>query len=393
VTFAGLAARNLLRNKVRTGLTVMGVAVAVLTFLLLRTVISAWTAAADFAAKDRLVTRHKVTFIMPLPLRYLDKIRATPGVKSTTFANWFGGRDPKHDKEFFATFAIDSATYFEVVNEMLVPPDQKKAFDEDRTGAIVGDVIAQKMGWKIGDKVSLESGIYPPSPPDQPWTFTIRGVYTATQRTVDRSSFMFHYKYLNEALPERRRDQIGWIMSRVTDPSRTAAIGQEIDKVFDVEDVQTLSQDEHSFNTSFLAGISAVLRAIDIVSVVILFIMTLVLGNTIAMGVRERTNEYGAMRAIGFLPKHIAWFILGEAAVLGAIGGLVGIGIGWPFVEKGLGRFLEENMGAYFPFFRVPPPVLGVALVLAVALGVAAAILPARAAMKLRVTDALRRIA
>jgi putative ABC transport system permease protein len=392
VTFAGLAARNLLRNKVRTVLTVLGVSVAVLTFLLLRTVVSAWTVGADFAAKDRVVTRHKVTFIMPMPLRYLEKVRSVPGVKSATFANWFGGKDPKHDREFFGSFAIDGDSYFEVINEVVVPPDQLAAFREDRTGAIVGEVIAQKMGWKIGDKVSLESGIYPP-PPDGTWTFTIRGIYTATARTADRSSFMFHWKYLNEGLPERRRNEIGWIMSRVTDASRTAATGVAIDKVFDDEDIQTLSQDEHSFNASFLAGISAVLRAIDIVSVAILGIMMLVLGNTIAMGVRERTSEYGAMRAIGFLPKHIAWFVLGEAAVLGALGGAVGVGIGFPFIEKGLGRFLEENLGAFFPYFRVPPLMVGAAFLLAVALAVTASLLPARSAMKIRVTEALRRVA
>jgi putative ABC transport system permease protein len=392
VTFAGLAARNLLRNKVRTALTIAGVAVAVITFLFLRTGVAAWTAGADFAAKDRVFTRHKVTFVMPLPLRYLEKVRSVPGIKTSTFANWFGGKDPKHDREFFATFAIEPESYFVVVDEVIVPPDQMAAFKEDRTGAIVGDVIAKKMGWNIGDKVTLDSGIYPP-PPDQTWTFTIRGIYTATQRTVDRSTFLFHWKYLNEGLPQRRRDQIGWIMSRVTDPTRTASIGVDIDKVFDEEDTQTLSQDERSFNTSFLAGISAVLRAIDIVSIVILAIMMLVLGNTIAMGVRERTSEYGAMRAIGFLPKHIAWFILGEAAVLGAVGGLVGIAIGFPFVEKGIGRFLEENVGSFFPFFRVPPLMIVAAFFLAVGLAVAAAILPAIGAMRLRVTEALRRVA
>jgi len=392
VTFAGLAARNLLRNKLRTTLTVLIVAFAVITFLMMRTLVSAWTVGADFAAKDRVVTRHKVTFIMTLPLRYLDKVRAVPGVKQATFASWFGGKDPNHDKEFFGCFAVDGATYFDVANEFLVPPEQKSAFMEDRTGAIIGDVLATKMGWKIGDRVALESGIYP-SPPDAPWTFTVRGIYKATQRTADRSTFIFHFKYLDENLPERRRSQVGWIMSRVNDPSRTAAIGVAIDKVFDDEDVQTLSQDEHAFNSSFLAGFSAVLKAMDIVSLAIMSIMLLMIGNTVAMGVRERTSEYGAMRAIGFLPKHIAWFILGEAAVLGGLGGLLGIAIGFPLVEKGMGRWLEENMGAFFPYFRVPPLMVALALFLAVALGVAAAVVPALQAMKLRVTDALRRVA
>lgn len=392
MTFASIAARNLLRNKLRTALTILGVAVAITTFLLLRTVVSAWTVAADHAAKDRLVIRHKVTFVMTMPLRYLEKTRGVPGVKAATFANWFGGKDPSHDKEFFATMAVDSESFFEVMNEYLITPEERAAYLEDRTGAVVGDVLAKKLGWKLGDRVTLESGIYP-APPDDPWTFTVRGIYTATAKTADRSSFLFHFKYLNEGLPQARRDEIGWIMARVTDPSKTARIGLAIDQVFDAEDPQTLSQDEHTFNASFLAGISAVLRAIDVVSLAILGIMVLVLGNTIAMGVRERTSEYGTMRAIGFLPKHIAVFILGEAAVLGLAGGVFGIVTGYPFVDKAVGRWLEQNMGVFFPYFRVPPSMVAASLLLAVGLGVTSAILPARQAMKLRVTEALRRVA
>ena len=165
-----------------------------------------------------------------------------------------------------------------------------------------------------------------------------------------------------------------------------------IDKVFDVEDNQTLSQDEASFNTSFLAGFSVVLDAIDLVSLVILFIMMLVLGNTIAMGVRERTGEYGAMRAIGFLPKHIAGFVVIEATVLSALGGVVGLVLSVPVVEKGLGGWLEQNMGGMFPFFRIPPTMAIAALFLSLALGFFASVLPAWNASRIRVTEALRRV-
>ncbi len=392
MTLAGLAAKNLLRNKVRTGLTVLGVAVAVLTFLLLRTVVAAWTQAADHAAKDRVVTRHKVTFVQPLPKRYIDEVRRAPGVKDATWANWFGGKDPTHENEFFGSLAVDAKTYFEVVPELIVSSDQLTAFKEDRSGAIVGDVLAQKLGWKIGDKVTLESGIYP-NPADSTWTFTIRGIYTATARNVDRSSLMFQWEYLNDAMPETRKDEIGWIMSRVDDPTRTADVGVALDKIFEEKDIQTLSQDEATFSQSFLAGFSAILKALDLVSAIILIIMALVLGNTIAMGVRERTSEFATMRAIGFLPKHVVWFILGEAAFLGAIGGAVGLLIGFPFVEGMLGRWLEENMGAFFPYFRVPPLVAVSAFMLSLALGVLAALVPASGAAKMKVTDALRRLA
>ncbi len=393
MTLLGLAARNLLRNRVRTTLTILGVAVAILTFVLLRTISYAWTAGAEYAAKDRLVTRHKITFVMSLPKRYIDDVRNMPGIKTATYANWFGGKDPAHETEFFGSFAVDTSTYFEVLSEISVPPDAMATWKADRSGAIVGDVIAKKLGWKVGDKVTLESGIYPSLDASKPWSFTIDGVYTATAKSVDRSSFIFHWDYMNEGLPENRRNEIGWINSRVTDPSHSADAALALDRMFETREIQTLTQDERAFATSFLAGISAILKAVDIVSIVILLIMMLILGNTIAMGVRERTNEYGVLRAIGFLPSHITAFIVGEATLIGAAGGAVGLLIAYPVVEKGLGRWLEENMGSFFPYFRIAPTDAALAMGLALALGIVAAILPALGASKLRVTDALRRVA
>jgi putative ABC transport system permease protein len=391
MTLVGLAARNVLRNKFRAVLTILGVAVSIITFLLLRTVVFAWTAAADYAAKDRVVTRHKVTFIMPLPLNYAQTVRNMQDqVKVSTFANWFGGKDPKHDKEFFATMAGDTETFFQVYDDMAVPPDVLERWKQDPQGAIVGDVIAKKMGWKIGDRVVLQSPIYPKQ---DDWEFRITGTYDARSKSVDRSSFIFHWKYLNDGLPPDRQNEIGWIVSRVHDPSQAAAIGVAIDNIFEEREIQTLSQDERAFNASFLASISAVLTAIDIISIVILLIMALVLGNTIAMGVRERTNEYGVLKALGFSNGHVVMFIVVESLVIGVVGGLVGLAIGYPFIEQGLGRFLEENMGSFFPFFRIDPRMTVLAMVLAVLLAAAASIIPAISAARLRTVDALKRIA
>jgi putative ABC transport system permease protein len=390
VTIVGLAARNVLRNKVRSALTMLGVAVAVVTFILLRTLVSSWADASNFAVKDRLVTRHKITFVMTLPRRYVADVRAAPGVRVTTFANWFGAKDPKHDQEFFANLAVDGDTYFKVYDDMAVPPDVLDTWQHDTQGAIVGDVLAKKMGWKVGDRVSLVSGIYAVKPS---WDFTIDGIYEAKARSVDRSTFVFHYKYMNEALPIERKDQVGWIVSRVDDPSRTADIAASVDKIFDDKEIQTLSQDEHSFQASFLAGFSAVLTAVNVISGVILLIMMLVLGNTIAMGVRERTNEYGVLKALGFSGTQLSLFVLGESIVTAVLGGVLGVAVAIPFVQLGMGRWLEENMGQWFPYFRVPPFLSIAAIALTCALGVLAAALPARSAARLRVVDALRRVA
>ena len=390
MTLTGLAVRNVLRNTFRTVLTVVGVAVATVAFIFLRTLISSWADASDFAVKDRLMTRHKITFVMTLPRHYIDEVRNIPHIKVATFANWFGAKDPKHDKEFFANMGVDADTFFKVYDDMVVPPADLDTWLHDPQGAIVGDVLAAKMGWKIGDKVSLESGIYPSRPQ---WDFKVDGIYTTKGRSVDRSSFYFHWKFLNDSQPAARKDQIGWIISRVDNPNDTANIAVAVDKVFDEKDTQTLSQDERAFTASFLAGLSAVLTAVNIISVVILVIMMLVLGNTIAMGVRERTNEYGVLKALGFSGQQIALFVFGEAATIGLAGGVLGVLIAYPFVEIGIGRWLEENMGQFFPYFRVPPMVTVTALGLAILLGLLAAAIPAWVASRLRVVDALRRVA
>ena len=254
---------------------------------------------------------------MALPKRYVEDVRNAPHVKAVTWANWFGAKDPKHDREFFATLAVDPATYFAVYDEMKVPPDQLETWKHDKQGAIVGDVLARKLGWKVGDKIILQSGIYPGD-----WQMNVDGIYEATARSVDRSTLLFHWDYVNDSLPagaarQGRLDREPRGRSGRTSPTSASAL----DKLFDDRDTPTLSQDERSFNASFLAMFSAILKAMNIISVVILVIMTLILGNTIAMGVRERTSEYGVLRAIGFLPRHIALWIVGESLAMGVLGG------------------------------------------------------------------------
>ncbi len=384
---ATIAARNILRNKLRTSLTLAGVTVAVVTFLLLRTFIWSWSASAEQGARDRIGIRHKVSFIMQLPHRYVDEVRSIPGVKQVAHASWFGAKDPNHLDDFFGTIATEPDDFLKVYDEIKVPPDQVEAWKQDREGALVGDVLAKKKGWKIGDKIVLQGTIYPGD-----WEFHIAGIYTATSPTVDRSTLWFNYKYLDESRPERLKDQVGWIMARVDDPGRAAEIARAVDKKFDDRDIQTISMSERALQASFLGMVSAILKLIGVVSIVMMAIMALILGNTIAMGVRERTHEYGVLRAIGFLPKHIVQFILVEGVVLGALGGLVGLAIGYPLIQNGIGPALEQNLGAMFAVFRVTPDLALLSFVLAVALGTLAAVIPARNASKLEVVSALRRV-
>lgn len=387
MNLATIALRNVWRNRLRALMTVAGVAVAVVAFVLLRTVVTATEVAVTHAAQDRVGTRHKVSFVLQLPRRYIDTVRGVPGVRAATWANWFGAKHPRHPNDFFATLAVDTDTFFTVYDEMAVAPADLARWREDRRGAIVGDVLARKFNLRPGDRVSLQGTIYPGT-----WEFTVSGIYTATRRSVDRSQFIFHWRYLNESIPERRRDEIGWVISRVDDPRRAAGVARAIDAAFDVQDVQTVSMSERAMNLSFMGMLSGMFKAIDVISAVILAILALLLGNTLAMGVRERTQEYGVLRALGFLPKHVAGFILGEAALLGALAGAAGLALSWPIVQQGLGRWIEENLGGSFPYFRIEARTAVLAFVLAVALGLGSAALPAWRASRLTVTDALRRM-
>jgi putative ABC transport system permease protein len=387
MNLTSIAARNIGRNKLRTSLTVSVVAIATLFFILLRTVVWSWTSASEFSKKDRIATRHKVSFIMQLPKRYAEEIATIPGVTAVAWANWFGAKDPKNEQDFFATIATDPKALLNVYSEIKTTEGEKQAWFEDRQGALVGDALAKKKGWKVGDKVTLSGTIYPGD-----WTFNVRGIYTTTTTNVDRSTLWFHWSYLNESLPPRQKDMVGWIMTNIKDSSQSGRISKEVDAKFDDRDLQTITMSEAALNQSFLGMFSAVLKAIDIVSVVITLIMALIVGNTIAMGVRERTNEYGVLRAIGFLPKHIVRFILAEGAVIGVIGGLIGVVLGYPVVNGALGRVIEENMGNMFPQFKVQPEIAAFAFGLAMVLGLVAAILPARKASRLQVVEALRRV-
>ena len=382
-----IATRNLKRSWFRTLFTIAGCAVALIAFILLRTVLWALNVGAEYASQDRLGTRHKVSFIMQLPTRYIGDVRTVPGVKDATWANWFGARIPTKPDEFFASLAVDAPSYLRVLDEVVLGDEDKARWLADKQGCVVGRILANKMGWKVGQKVVLEGTIYPGD-----WEFTVDGIYTASRKSLDESQLFFHWDYLNESLPQDRRDQIGWIMSRVSDSGQSGEISAAIDRIFDERDTQTVTMSEHNMQVSFLAGFSAILTALDVVSIIILGIMLLILGNTIAMGVRERTREYAVLRAIGFEPWHVRFFVIAEATTLGLISGVVGVGLAYPFVNGVIGRAIEENMGAWMPYFRVEPRTAALAVGIAIALAGVSSLLPSIQAGRVSVTDALRRV-
>lgn len=380
--------RNLFRRKGRTILTILAVAVAVLIFSAIRTAVAMWNAGADEAAKDRLATRHKVAITMQLPQRYIEDVRGLPGVAASTWAVWFGGKDPKERTPFFAALAADHHTWFDVMDEMSLPADQLAKWKATPNGAILGDVLAKTLEVEVGSKLVINSDIYPGD-----WELEVVGLYSATRKTVDRNTMLLRWDYLNND-PRNTwgKDQIGWVMTRIKNAGESAAMSKQIDRLFDEKEDQTITMSERAFQLSFLGAFAAVLTAFDLVSFVILLIMTLILANTIAMSVRERTHEYGVLRAIGFPPSYILTFILAESVLVALVGGVVGIGLTYFAINVGMGPFIEQNMAAMFPYFRTPSWVLLVAVGAAGALGALAASIPAVRASRLKVTDSLRRL-
>jgi len=388
MNIATYARRNLFRRRGRTILTMIAIAITVLIFCMIRTALVGWEASADEAAQDRLASRHKVSFTMQLPLKYIDQVRAIDGVAGATYANWFGAKDPLKRVQFFAGFAVDKDSFFEVGKEFEVDPKELADWKATKNGVIIGDVLAEKLETGVGQTVKIESDIYPGT-----WEFKVCGIYHPRRKTVDRLSLILRWDMLND---DKRaafsKDQIGWMLINIKDPGKGAEISKAIDQHFDDKDDQTITMSERQFQLAFLGTFAAVLKALDYVSLGILLIMMLILANTVAMSVRERTHEYGVLRAIGFAPKHVLAFILGESMLVAVAGGLLGVVLVYLLINNAIGPGIEKNMGGLFATFHTPTWLMGVALAAAAIVGAIAGLIPAILASRLKVTDALRRL-
>lgn len=376
--------RNAFHNKLRSGLTILGIAVAILAFGLLRTVISAWYAGVDAASASRLVTRNAISIIFPLPINYAEKIRQIEGVKRVSWGNWFGGIYID-ERNFFANFCVDPRTYLEIYPEFILSPAEKKAFLADRKGFIAGRKLAARFGWKIGDTVTLKGTIFPGN-----WDFVMRGIYRGRDETIDESQFFFQWDYLNETVKQiapSRADQVGFYMISVKRPDLSSEVALAIDRSFKNSLAETLTETEKAFNQGFIAMTGAIVTAIQMVSFVVILIILLVVANTMAMTTRERIGDYAIMKTLGFGGGSIAGMIFGEALVISLTGCLAGMALTFP-AAKAFGHTLS----AYFPIFLVSDETLWFDLLFAFLIAFFAAIIPARHAIRVGIADGLRRI-
>ncbi len=379
-----LIIKNAFRHKLRTFLTILGVAIAILSFGLLRTVISTWYLGVEQSSATRLVTRNAISLIFPLPLSYKEKIRQIEGVKNISYGTWFGGIyiDEKH---FFANYAVEPSTYLEIYPEIIIPDDQKETFFRDRKAAVAGRILVEKYGWKIGDIITLKGTIYPGN-----WDFVLQGMYTGRDENVDESAFVFHWDYLNETLKQTvpsRADKVGWYMIEITDPDLAADVSLRIDKTFKNSLAETLTETEKAFMLSFIAMTEAIVIAIKLVSFVIIFIIMVVVANTMAMTARERIGEYAIFKTLGFGGFHITGLIFGESLLITCTGAALGIGLTFPAAE-----IFGKTLSTYFPVFNVTPDTIYMDIGVSLLVAFVAAVFPTWRAIHIRIADGLRRI-
>ena len=379
-----LVLRNTLRHRLRTGLTVLGIVVAILAFGLLRTIVDAWYAGAEAASASRLVTRNSISLVFPLPLTYLAKIRQIDGVRAVSHANWFGGVYIS-ERNFFPQFAIQAGSYFDLYPEFVVPPDQMREFVRDRKGALIGRKLATAYGFRVGDVVPLRGTIFPGN-----WEFVVRGVYDGAEATTDTSQFFFHWEYLNETLRKtvpRRANTVGVYVIGLTSADRAAQVAAAIDATFKNSLAETLTETEKAFQLGFVSMTEAIVVAIRIVSFLVIFIIMAVMANTMAMTARERMAEYATLKALGFGPHHLALFIFGESLAIALAGAAAGIALTYPVAAA-----FARAMGSLFPVFHVSSVTVYMQIAAALVVGTVAALFPCVRAARVRIADGLRSV-
>jgi len=379
--FLPLLWRSLWRKKIRTIFTLLSVFVAFLLFGLLMTIRGAFSFGVDIAGIDRLVLIHKVSLIMPLPISYLDRLRATEGVTMATHQSWFGGVYQKPEN-FFAQMVVEPEPFMKIYPEFKIPPDQVKAWLADRQGAIVGVDLAKRFGWKIGDRIPIVGTIWQPKQ-GQVWDFNIVGMYDGDSG-VDKTQFFFRYDYLDE---NRARGEglVGWYVVKIADPSRAQEMGAKFDSMFANSSAETKTTTEKGFVEGFANQIGDIGAIMVAILVAVLFTMLLVAANTMAQSVRERTSEVGVLKTLGFSNGSILALVLGESVLIAVIGGSLGLGLAWLFVQNG------DPTNGMLPVFMLPSRDMAIGAGLIVVLGLVAGALPAFNAMNLKITDALRR--
>jgi len=389
--FAPLVLKHLRKNWIRTLSTVLALSVCILLFCTLQTVVEAVNFGLHAGNASRLVTRHYVSLVFNLPLNYKQRIEAIPGVKETVMNWWFGGiyRDPKN---FFANMATEPQAFLDLYPEIMLPPDQKEKWLHDRRGAIIGRKLAQRFGWKVGDTFELESSI-PPYRVGHPFDFVVDGIYDTDEAkypATDLNSMYFDYKYLYEATG--RNLGIGWLTEKIDDPQHAGAISRTIDGEFENSDTPTKTETEQAFMAGFIAMAGNLTLLLNGIGLAVAFTILLVTANTMSIAVRERQQEIGVLKTLGFSSGLILALILSEALIIGVVGGVIGI-----LITVGILKILPQlpmigDILNGYPNFGLSPQTTAIGVGIALLLGLAAGFFPAITGYRARITETLRQV-
>ena len=396
MNFFSLVLVNLGRNKRRTILTLLSVTVALFLFCSLGGVLDTLQEAIKVGSETRLVTRNAISLVFPMPLSYRDRIAVLPGVKSVALQNWFGATDPKNPRNFFAQFGVDDAFFPIYAGDMTLveasPPQADVAVPQgmdpklasylaEQTACVVGEKLLQKMGWKLGQTVTLSGTIYPGS-----WPFTIRAVYRARKKSFGEETMFFHWKYLNEHGMQGRA-WVGVYVLDLGDPGRAADLAKQVDAMFENSDAATRTESEQAFQAGFVSMYGNIPFVLRVIGLAVVFAILLVAANTMMMAFRERVSEFGVLKTLGFEDGMVFRMVLAEAAIITLGGGLLG-SLGAKFAIEGSGF----NVGGFLPPMSVHWSTVATGIGVAFLVGAVSGLIPAWQAARLRIVEALRRV-
>jgi putative ABC transport system permease protein len=380
-----LVRKNLFRKKLRAWLMIVSILTAFAIFGVLASFGQAFNAGQDVAEADRLVVVNKINFTQPLPIAYFNRVRAIAGVRQVTHFNWFGGyyQDPKN---FLIVMAVDPATYMELYgNDIDVPTDAQQAFKRERTGALVGEAMAKKWGWKTGDRVPVASNIFSQKSGSHTWDFDVVGVFPGKKPQIDTNFMVFQYDYFDETR-SFGKDFIGWMALRTASPALNDGVIKTIDQLFANSSYETSTDTEKAFNKAFVAQFGNIALIVVLVVGAAFVTILMIVGNTMALSVRERTREIGVLKTLGFSGARILRMVLGEAVLLALIGGLPGLVLAAAFILA-----IRENLVGLVPQMRLTSEVALAGVALMLVLGIVTGLIPALSAMRLKIATALGR--
>ena len=376
--------KNAWRKKIRTSLTILSVFVAFLLFALLSALGYAFRGGVDVADAERLIVIDKISLINPLPMSYLNRIAATDGVQAVTHASWFGGyyQEPRNQ---FPQFPVDPRSYVAMYPEFNIPEEQLAAWVRNRTGAVVGQELADTYGWKIGDRIPIQATIWSRTDGERTWEFDLEGIFSTDDPRGSSALLLFQYDYFEEARAFGK-GTVGWYILRVASGADPVAVANAIDLQFANSPNETETSTEAAFSQSFTKQFGNIALIVTLILGAVFFTLLLVSGNTMSQSVRERIAELAVLKTLGFGDRAVLGIVLSESVLIMLMGGVLGLGLGWLLIQG-----LAKQFAAFLPgVFLSPAAILG-GVAIMIGAGLLAGIFPALKAMRLSIIDALAR--